>query len=243
MTETPAQGKGLLSVVTPAYREGHRIYESLNLLRSSLEALDRPYEIIVVSDGSPDNTVAEAERHDDIRVLVYEQQRGKGYAIRYGVDNAKGDVIAFIDSDMELHPDGIGGLVAKVEAGADVAVGSKRDPASSVEYPFFRRLQSRIYQQLIHHLFRLDLSDTQTGLKAFRADLLREVAPELSSNGFAFDLELLVALNDRGAVIVEGPVDLDYSFETTTGAKAVLDVLRDTWTIYRRRRRSRQTRG
>lgn len=230
----------LVSVVTPAYKEGHRIYESLKVLLASLHSLQRRFEVLVVSDGNTDNTADEAERHPEVHVLHYEQQRGKGYALRHGVAHAHGDVIVFIDSDMELHPDGIPGLVARIESGADVAIGSKRDPASKVEYPLFRRVQSRVYQQIIRMLFRLDVSDTQTGLKAFRGDLLREVAPSLQSDGFAFDLELLVALNDRGAQIVEGPVSLDYAFQTTTSLRSVIDVLGDTIRIYRRRGHARR---
>lgn len=229
-----------LSVITPAYREGPRIYQSLRVLLTSLEGLGRSFEVLVVSDGNEDETVSEANRHSDVRVIHYARQRGKGYALRHGVEHSSGEIVVFIDADMELHPDGIAGLVERIEAGADVAVGSKRDPQSNVDYPFLRRVQSRVYQQLIRVLFRLDVSDTQTGLKAFRGPLLREVAPKLRSDGFAFDLELLVALNDRGATIVEGPVTLDYSFETTTGVGAVVDVLRDTGRIFLRRRRARR---
>lgn len=224
----------LVSVITPAYREGARIFESLNLLRSSLDRLGLLHEIILVSDGSDDHTVAEASRHADVRVLHYERQRGKGYAIRHGIAHASGDLIAFIDSDMELHPDGIGRLVQLVLDGADAAIGSKRHPESKVSYPLFRRIQSRTYQRLVRALFGLDLTDTQTGLKAFRADVIHQVAESLTSDGFAFDLELLVRLNQVGAKIVEGPVELDYAFDTTTGVRAVLDVLRDTFQIYRR---------
>ncbi|HUP85255.1 MAG TPA: glycosyltransferase [Acidimicrobiales bacterium] len=239
MTEGGGSGTPpLVSVITPAYREGARIFESLSLLRSSLDGLALRNEIILVSDGSDDQTVDEASRHADVRVLHYPEQRGKGYAIRHGITHAKGDVIAFIDSDMELHPDGIGRLVELVLAGADAAIGSKRHPESKVSYPLFRRIQSRAYQRLVRALFGLELTDTQTGLKAFRASVLREVAASLASDGFAFDLELLVGLKEAGATIVEGPVELDYAFDTTTSLRAVIDVLADTLRIYRRHRRS-----
>ena len=227
----------LVSVITPAYREGARIFESLTLLRTSLDALGLRHEIILVSDGSDDHTVEEASRHADVRVLHYPQQRGKGFAIRHGIEHAQGDIIAFIDSDMELHPDGIGRLVELVLDGADAAIGSKRHPESRVFYPLFRRMQSRAYQGLVRVLFGLQLTDTQTGLKAFRAESLRKVASTLTSDGFAFDLELLVGLKEVDAVIVEGPVELDYAFDTTTGVRAVLDVLGDTFRIYRSHRR------
>ena len=233
----------LVSVITPAYREGARIFESLSLLRTSLDGLGLRHEIILVSDGSDDQTVEEASRHADVMVLHYPTQRGKGYAIRHGIAHASGDIIAFIDSDMELHPDGIGRLVELVMDGADAAIGSKRHPESKVLYPLFRRVQSWTYQRLVRLLFGLDLTDTQTGLKAFRAEALHEVTDSLTSDGFALDLELLVSLHEHGATIVEGPVELDYAFETTTGIGAVVDVLRDTFRIYRRHSRSSRRRS
>ena len=126
-------------------------------------------------------------------MLQYEDRRGKGYALRHGLAQTTGDIVAFIDSDMELHPDGIGPLVELVEAGADVAIGSKRHPDSKVHYPLFRRFQSAVFQQLVRVLFNLNLTDTQTGLKVFRGDLVRPLAAAIKTDGFAFDLELLVS--------------------------------------------------
>jgi len=234
--------EALLSVLVPAYREGPNIYANLEVLTASLQRMGREFEIIVISDGDGD-THAEASRHATTVALHYDEQRGKGYALRFGIARSRGDIVAFIDADMELHPDGLERLVEQVEGGADVAVGSKRHAESRVSYPAFRRIQSAVYQRMIRLLFRLNVSDTQTGLKAFRGDILRAVAPALLSDGFAFDLELLVELNNRGARIVEGPILLDYAFETTTGVRAVLNVLRDTWGIWRRQTHNRKARG
>jgi glycosyltransferase involved in cell wall biosynthesis len=227
-----------LSVVVPAYREGPTIYKAIGVLLESLHALDRSYEVIVVSDGNDDETVEEAARHGEpVSVLHYEMRRGKGYALRFGISRARGDYIAFIDADMELHPDGLRPLLTLVDQGADAAIGSKRHPDSQVYYPLTRRVQSAVYQRLIGVLFDLAVTDTQTGIKVFRGQLLRDSVAHISSDGFAFDLELLVVLRQHGARIAEGPVQLDYRFATTTGIRAVVDVMRDTWRIYRRHRR------
>jgi glycosyltransferase involved in cell wall biosynthesis len=223
-----------LTVVVPAYQEAGRIFDALGLLLRSLESIGDPFEVIVVSDGNIDGTEVEAARHGGaVRVVHYPTQRGKGYALRRGVAESSGDVVAFIDADMELHPDGLAALVAMVNAGADAAIGSKRHAESIVSYPRFRRFQSAAYQALIRRLFDLNVTDTQTGIKAFRGDLLRQIAPLTTSNGFAFDLELLVELRAHGAQIVEGPIQLDYGFESTTGVRAVVQVLRETGRIYR----------
>jgi glycosyltransferase involved in cell wall biosynthesis len=228
-----------LSVVVPAYREAEGIYDAIELLTSTLDAFGMPYAVIVVSDGNTDGTEKEAARHahQAVRVIHYEPQRGKGFALRRGIGETCGDTVAYIDADMELHPAGLVPLIRLVEDGADAAVGSKRHPDSQVSYPRFRRFQSQVYQGLIHRLFDLDVSDTQTGIKAFRGDLLRDTVASATSDGFAFDLELLAELRYRGALIVEGPVQLDYTFSTTTGVAAVFDVLHETSRIYLRLRK------
>lgn len=223
----------MLSVVVPAYQAGPTIYACLQLLLEALDRLDRPYEVIVVVDGSTDSTVAEVARHlARVRTLSYERNRGKGYAVRHGLAHATGDVVAYIDADMELHPDGLGRLAEMLDRGYDAALGSKRHPESLVRYPPFRRLQSTAYLGLVHLLFGLTLTDTQTGLKVLRGDLVRQALPLLTCDGFAFDLELLVVLRQLGGTFVEGPIELDYQFQTTTSLRAAAAVLRDTLGIW-----------
>lgn len=243
MTTGESERSELLSVVVPAYGEGRSIYRALRQLVDELGRLDLNYEVVVVSDGSTDDTVAEAMRIEShgVKVLHYEPNRGKGFALRHGVANADGDVVAFIDADMELHPSGIGILLEMMgHTGASAVIGTKTHPESQVHYPLFRRFQSRVYRRIVKRLFRLDVSDTQTGLKVFRREALVDVMPLLRSDGFAFDLELLVLVNDAGHQIVEGPVRLDYQFATTTSVKAVVDVLADTARIAIRRRKRLQ---
>lgn len=228
----------LLSVIVPAYGEGKTIYGALGELLETLADLGCEYEVIVVSDGSVDDTAAQARRitSDRLTVLEYDQNRGKGFALRHGFGASRGDHVAFIDADMELHPRGVARLLAilAIEQ-ADAVVGSKVHPDSQVHYPRFRRWQSQVYRLLVKTLFRLDVADTQTGLKVFRREPLAAVMPTLRAEGFAFDLELLVGINDRGFSIAEGPVELDYRFATTTGWSAVIDVLADTFALAMRR--------
>lgn len=223
----------MLSVVVPAYQAGPTIYNCLELLLASLDRLGHPYEVIVVIDGSTDATAAEVARHDTrVRTVSYAQNRGKGFALRQGLVQAKGDRIAYIDADMELHPDGLGRLEALLDQGYDAALGSKRHPDSLVHYPLFRRVQSAVYLGLVRLLFGLAVTDTQTGLKVFEAAPLRAALRRTRCNGFAFDLELLVLLRQAGARFIEGPIELDYQFQTTTSLRAVGAVLRDTLAIW-----------
>ena len=121
--------------------------------------------------------------------------------------------------------------------GCDAVVGSKRHPLSRVAYPRFRRLQSWVYQVLIRVLFNLNVRDTQTGLKLFRRDVLRESMPLLAIKKFAFDLELLVVARYLGyQKVCEAPIALEYQFETTVNLSAAWRVLWDTAAIFYRLR-------
>lgn len=227
-----------LSVVIPAYREGSRIHDNLLLLLGELDKLDRNYEVIVVSDGSPDETVAEASRvaSAHVKVLDYPANEGKGYALQKGFQASTGDPIVFIDADMELHPGSIKEFLEVMhDAGADIVVGSKRHPDSRVSYPAFRRVQSATYHTVVRVLFALNVKDTQTGLKVFRREVLEQTSPLLLVKRFAFDLELLAVAHHLGFTkIIEAPVDLQYKFETTTNARAVYKTLWDTAAVFYR---------
>lgn len=229
-----------LSVIVPAYREGKHIAQNLRRLLTELDELGISYEVIVVSDGNTDDTVLEAESvvSSKIKVVEYNVNMGKGYALRCGVSRSSGELITFIDADMELDPRYIKPFLAVMDGfDCDAVIGSKRHPMSSVHYPFFRRFQSSIYQLLIRLLFRLKLRDTQTGLKLFKRNVLEEVVPLLAIKRFAFDLELLVVARMLGyRKVMEAPIILNYRFESTVSPRAVWRILWDTAAIFYRLR-------
>ena len=227
-----------LSVIVPAYQEGARIRANLQRLLGELDRMGASYEVIVVSDGSTDDTVAEARSVDSPRVCVlsYAVNMGKGHALSRGVQQASGELVTFIDADMELNPREIRTFVNLLESGGyDIVVGSKRHRQSRVQYPAFRRLQSMAYQLLVRVLFSLHVRDTQTGLKLFRRDVLAEAVPLLAVKRFAFDLELLVVAHYLGyRLIVEAPIELDFQFESSVRLSAAFQVLWDTAAIFYR---------
>jgi glycosyltransferase involved in cell wall biosynthesis len=236
-----------LSVIVPAYREARHIHENLGNLLRELEGLGRTYEVIVVSDGNTDDTAREAERvvSPHIKVIEYNRNMGKGYALRCGVAHSSGELVTFIDADMELDPRYIKGFIAVMESfDCDAVIGSKRHPLSNVHYPPARRFQSLMYQLLIRTLFRIKVRDTQTGLKLFRRKVLEEAVPLLAIKRFAFDLELLVVARKLGyKKVMEAPVDLDYKFESTADLSATWHVLWDTAAIFYRLRLKRYYSG
>ncbi len=235
-----------MSVIIPAYQEESGIADALRRLLDVLDGTGREYEILVVSDGSTDDTadMARSVRRSAVTVFDYSPNRGKGYALALGVRLTQHPLVLFMDGDLDLDPAVVPSYLALIESGAaDGVVGSKVHPDSIVDYPWSRRLLSRVFRILTRLLVGLDLGDTQTGLKAFRRDVLADVASQCDSEGFAFDLELLCRLNDRGAKIMEAPVILDYDFTSTVRFSAGIAALRDLYLVSRwRRRQSRMDR-
>jgi len=242
--------ESLVSIIVPVFNEAGKIVSNLDLLIDEIEEHFKRFEILVVSDGSNDGTNLDVFSFKDprIRLLVCERNTGKGHAVRRGFQEAIGDYIFFIDGGMELHPKEIRiflGLMSLYEA--DIVIGSKRHPQSKVHYPLLRRTLSLIYQKLIKFLFAVEATDTQVGLKLFRKEVIRAILPDLRIDRYGFDLEILTLAKIQGYdKVLEAPVQMDYflrnrrawPFELAHIFKVGISLLRDTFKLYRRIRRT-----
>ncbi|OIO96638.1 MAG: hypothetical protein AUJ92_05595 [Armatimonadetes bacterium CG2_30_59_28] len=200
-----------LSVILPAYNEGRYIAQSIVEAHHALSEFCSGFEVVVVNDGSSDDTQQQAEfaarRFSNVLVCANPTNLGKGFALREGFDSCKGDLVVFLDADLDIHPRQIRPLIQIMQqTNADIVIGSKRHPQSVLDYPLHRRVLSVGYFFLVKLLFGLPIRDTQTGLKLFRAQVLREVMPTLVVKRFAFDLELLANAHRKGYCIAEAPV-------------------------------------
>jgi len=204
----------LLSVVIPAYRQEKTIAKDLKRIKGVLDKIRYDYEIIVVIDGKVDKTFENAQKVKSrkIKVVGYDKNRGKGYAVRYGMVRARGDPIAFLDAGMEIDPNGLSMLLEHFEwYNADIIVASKRHPASKIDYPWQRKFLSWGYQMLCRILFGLNVRDTQAGMKFFRRKVLEDVLPRLLVKQRAFDIELLSVANRLGYKrIFEAPIEMNW---------------------------------
>ncbi len=222
-----------ISVIVPAYRQERSIIDNIRRLDASLSAMGGvDYEIIVVADGRDDQTFENAKKtmKSHINVIGYPTNRGKGYAVRYGMARSKGDIVAFIDAGSDLKLEGIAMMLEHFRwHDADIVIGSKRHPESKVRYPWYRKILSWGYQQLIRMLFGLQIRDSQVGLKVFRRRVLEDVLPRLLVKRFAFDIEMLAVAHHLGYTrIYEAPIELDFSgVSTITSAK----VLKEIWNV------------
>lgn len=211
----------LLSVIVPAYKQGSTIKNDLEgiekVLKEGLKEID--YEIICVVDGIVDNTFTEAQKvsSSKIKVVGYEANKGKGYAVRFGMVRSKGGLVSFLDAGMDISPKGIMMLMAHMDwYNADIIVGSKRHPVSKVNYPFSRHILSIGYHLGVKLLFGISLTDTQSGIKIFKREVMEKILPRLRVTNYAMDIEMLAVAKHLGFNrIYEAPIEVNFGKTTS----------------------------
>lgn len=235
--------KHLLSVIVPAYRQERTIQKDLQQIEEVLKNIRYDYEIICVVDGKVDGTLEEAKKVNSrkIKVIGYEQNRGKGYAVRFGMAKSRGDIIAFIDAGMDINSHGLPLLLEHMLwYDSDIIVGSIRHSASKVYgYPLKRRIYSFGYHFFTKVFFSLRITDSQRGLKIFKREVLEKVLPRLLIKQFAFDIEMLAVAKRLGfEKIHDGPVEMDATkFEYSSIRLGTLwNTLLDTLAVFYRLR-------
>jgi len=204
-----------ISIIMPAYNEADRIVASIEETAKTFNDFGCLWELIVVDDGSGDETFERASKLSakypgNFIVKKNPFHLGKGRAIKKALHYISGDYVVFLDADMDLHPIQVQTLfdIMRLD-NADVVIGSKLHPNSVVNYPASRRFISLFYYLLVRILFSLPCHDTQTGLKLFKTEVLRNVFPRLLVKKFAFDLEVLVNAHHLGYKITEAPIVLN----------------------------------
>lgn len=226
----------MLSIVVPAFAQERSIRQDLKRLSAVAAQIAADHEIILVIDGVVDKTEERARELGDSRVKVEVLARngGKGLAVRHGLGLCRGEVVGFIDAGMDIDEAAVPMAVQLLaSADAHLAVGSKRHSDSHVRYPLQRRVYSWGYQLLCRLLFDVNVTDTQVGVKFMRADVAAAVVPDLTVDGFAFDIELLALAHRRGLDrIVESPVTILPAPTSSIGAGTVVQMLRDTMKVF-----------
>lgn len=199
------------SVVIPAFNEALRLPPFLDAVVAYLEGRDEPYEIIVVDDGSGDGTseAVQARRYGSVRLIRREINGGKGTAVRTGMLAARGTYRLFADADGATPIQELKRLEAPLVAGADVAFGSRalRDPGVSVAARRHRMIAGRVFNWLVARLGLEGVADSQCGFKAFSARAAQSLFGALKTQGFAFDVEVLLRAQAAGYRVVEVAVN------------------------------------
>jgi glycosyltransferase involved in cell wall biosynthesis len=212
-----------ISVILPVRKGAQWIAENIRTVVSCLEEAFESFEVIAVCDGDEDSGshAAREVANTDHRVRVYQypQCQGKGFALSFGVAQAGGALIGWLDSDLDVAPDAIVRAARCFDGGVeiDAAIGSKRHPDSKVDYHPVRRAYSAGYQVLVRLLFRLKVRDTQVGAKVFRREMMEIVTPLLLAKRYAYDLEVLAVGAQFGFDrIVEVPVEFSHGFGSSS---------------------------
>lgn len=235
MTASPQNQTITLSIVIPAYNEAKRILPYLQSIAVYLEQRGQPYEILVVDDGSQDSTVAIVEQcqsqRQAIRLIRLPTNRGKGQAVRTGMQQAQGTLRLMADADGATPIQELERLEAAIHNGADLAIGSRplayRDARYQVRVRWHRSVSGNLFNWLVQHLGIPGIRDTQCGFKLFRAAVAQDLFAVSRIDGYGFDLELLYVAQRRGYKIAEVPIN----WADQPGSKVL--VLRDGLRMFR----------
>lgn len=205
-----------LSLVIPAYNEAGRIGGTVTHVCNYLDRQSYDWEVIVVIDGGPraaaDEARAAAGARGNVRVIENDVNRGKGYSVRRGFAEARGDRLVFIDADLSLPVEGLAAMLARFDLGADVVIASRTAPGSRVEGapPAMRDVMSKMFNLAVQAIALPGISDTQCGFKGFTAEAARKIFGVAASDRFGFDVEALYLARRHGFRIDEIPVICRY---------------------------------
>ena len=202
-----------LSIIIPAFNEQERLPLTLSKIHSYCNSKAYSYEVIVVDDGSIDNTVKAAidnplHRTGRLHILKNHQNRGKGYSVKRGIMASKGDYVLFSDADLSAPIEEVDKLFSGLNEKYDIAIGSRsiKGAQIKVHQPFYREYMGKFFNKLVRIFALKGIIDTQCGFKLFEGKVARDVAARMLIDGFAFDVEMLYLARLNGYEVKEIPI-------------------------------------
>ena len=198
-----------LSLIIPAYNEEKRLPNSLKIIREYLENRISDYEVLIIDDGSTDNTASVSEPGLNMRVVKNIKNMGKGYSINNGVKEASKDIILFSDADLSTPIEFIEPFMKAHEQGFDIISASRavKGSVKNKKQPFYRDLMGKIFNLFVRIVTGLPIKDTQCGFKSFTNKCAKDVYSKQTVFDFGFDVEILFIAKHRGYKILEHPVN------------------------------------
>lgn len=223
----------MISVIIPAYNEEKRITKTLDALCGYMETAfpEGDYEILAVNDGSSDRTAEVIAAHGgkNLRLLGYTPNRGKGGAVKYGVEHAMGEIILFTDADLPYPPENIKKAAELFEREPyQLILGNRESAENGQKYPWYRTVMSRCFSLLVDSVLHLHVPDTQCGFKCFRREAAEKIFAASTLTGWGFDVELIFLAKKYGFCIGRLPVKL---YHENSGSK--IRIVHDTLTMIR----------
>ena len=218
-----------LSIVVPCYNESKDIAKNSEIIKNYLESIKQDYELILVNDGSKDNTKEVIEAIPGVKALSYEPNRGKGGAVKYGIENATGEYVLFMDADLSTDLSAIEKFL-KLAPDYDMVIGSRhaKDSVIKKKQPALRVFIGWCCRKLVNMKFHFKYKDTQCGFKAMRTDIAKKIVEKQVVNNFAFDVEYLYIANLNNLSIYEmGVIWADDRGSTVSPLKSSIKFFKD----------------
>ena len=218
-----------LSIVVPCYNESKDIASNVEKVKKYLLDNKIDYELLLVNDGSKDNTKEVIEAIPGVKALSYEPNRGKGGAVKYGIENATGDYVLFMDADLSTDLEAIDKFI-KLAPNYDMVIGSRhaKDSVIKKKQPALRVFIGWCCRKLVNMKFHFKYKDTQCGFKAMRTDIAKKIVSKQVVNNFAFDVEYLYIANLNNISIYEmGVIWADDRGSTVSPLKSSIKFFKD----------------
>ena len=223
-----------ITVAIPAYNEARRILPSLERVFTHMDAQHPNYEVLVVDDGSSDDTVGVVQRRFGTRVAVHScgGNRGKGYAFRQAIREARGDLVLFSDADLSTPIEALDAMLPLIDGGYDIVIGSRAVRGAQIRQrqPWYREGAGKLFNVLVRLVVMGEFHDTQCGFKLFRREAVLPLLPHLRIDRWAFDVEVIALAQAAGLRIAEVPVEWTNSPTSTVdlagGLSAFFDLVR-----------------
>lgn len=231
-----------LSIVIPAYNEEGKIISCLEKVTAYCQdaLANWKVEVIVINDGSTDRTgklVRDyAKKKDNLKIVTYEKNRGKGYAVNRGVQEAEGEYILFMDVDLATPIEEFDKFLPKLKTSCDVIIGTRRVKASELEVrqPFYREFMGKVFYYLSLIILHLSVSDVTCGFKLFSQEAAQKIFPKQKLWDWSFDAEILFLTRLHGFEICEVPVR--WRDDPDSRVRVVRDALRAVQGLWRIKR-------
>lgn len=234
--------KPKISIVIPAYECHQVIYKMVSLVLHSLTSLKLPFEIVVVIDGKDESLFREVKRikSKNIKIIYYEKNKGKGFAVKLGMEYSTGDYIGYIDAGLDISVNSLYLAIKEIiKNDTDIVCGSKKHPNSYIEnYTILRRILTFGYNMLARILLGINYVDTQVGLKVYSKRLLKDVLPRLLVKRFAFEVEMLAVAELFGYNHhIDIPVKISFKDKSHAATiHSIMQMILDTVAVFYRLR-------
>lgn len=218
-----------LSIIIPCYNEAKDIAKNAEIVKQYLQDCQIDYELILVNDGSKDNTKEVIESIPGVRALSYDTNRGKGGAVKYGIEEAKGDYILFMDADLSTALEAIPRIL-ELAPSYDMVIGSRHAKESIIrkKQPLLRVFIGWCCRKLVNMKFSLNFKDTQCGFKLIKGDVAKKIVSKQVVNNFAFDVEYIYIAKLNNLSIAEmGVIWSDDRGSTVSPIKSSIKFFKD----------------